>query len=293
MAKELPDFELIRAIPIFSSLSDEELTEIINSPDNTIEEYQIKDLIIRESEVGDCMYVIVDGAVEVFIRGAGGGVIGREVSIATLRKGDFFGERSLNIDTTGRRKASVRAFTPTKVFRIDKKHVHLSVENKSDETVTAFTLLTMPGAVKEESEVKKLIKGMRMFQSLSEAEFETIDTWTETVEVGPGDFVLKESEKGDCLYVVLEGIVEIFTMDDDGRITVLAELEKGAYFGEQALLPGSSGERNAYARTNDVSKLIKIPKAYFRLVLNRDSVLATALKKVGEAQQSEIDKIQK
>jgi len=95
------------------------------------------------------------------------------------------------------------------------------------------------------------------------------------------------------MYVVLEGSVEIFTLDEDGKVVLLATHKRGNYFGEQSLMPGSSGERNAYARSNDEVKLIKVPKAYFRLILNRDSVVAQALQKIGDSQKKELNQIQK
>ena len=293
MTEKFTNIDLLRKIPVLSALSDEELTRIVNSPDNKIEEYQPKELIIRESEVGDCMYVVIEGAVDVSIRGEGGGVIGREISIATLRVGDFFGESSLNSDTTGRRKASVRAFLPTKVFRIDKKHVHLGVQDTLNED--DITTITRPGFrhKPKDSEAKKLMQSMRMFETLKAEELATASTWAEVIEVEAGEFVVKESEKADCLYVVLSGAVEIFTFDDDGRIVILAEHRRGDYFGEMALMPGSSGQRTAYARTNGPTKLIKIPKAYFRLILNRDTQLTAALQKIGAAHKKELDKIQK
>jgi len=150
-----------------------------------------------------------------------------------------------------------------------------------------------PAAKIEDNEVKQLMKEMRMFESLKEEELATVDTWAEVIKVDPGEFVLKESESGMCLYVVLSGSVEIFTFDDADKIVILAEHMRGDYFGEQALLPGGTGKRNAYARTNGPTKLIKIPKAYFRLILNRDSVLSETLKKIGEAQKKELHEIQK
>ena len=81
--------EYLRKVPIFESLSDAELQAIIDSPDNGYEEYEMKQGIIREAEIGDCMYVILEGTVEVSIKSSGGG---REIAIATLREGDFFGE---------------------------------------------------------------------------------------------------------------------------------------------------------------------------------------------------------
>ena len=287
MTEQPMNTDLLRKVPIFNSLSDKELDRILNAPENVIEEYDIKKIIVKESEIGDCMYVILDGAVEVSIRGEGG--FGREITIATLRTGDFFGEQALvALDKTGRRNATVRTLHKTRLFRIDKKYVVLGlgdIEESED--------VTIPRMTAKDNEVRQLIEGMRLFKSLKESELECIGTWTEVVTVGPGDFVLKESEKGDCLYVVLDGSVEIFTFDDDGKITILTTHQRGNYFGEQALMPGSTGERSAYARSNGVARLIKIPKAYFRLILNRDSELAESLQKTGEVQKEQLGKLHK
>jgi len=273
-----PDY--LKKIPIFASLSDAELQEIINSPDNGYEEYDMKQGIIREEEIGECMYVVLEGTVEVSIKGGGSG---REIAIATLREGDFFGEQSLLPGGSGRRNASVRAFHPSKLFRIDKKHVLLNLgglDESEDITVQAFK--------PKDQEVRDMLGNLRLFQSLAEVELDSFRTWTEVITVGPGDFVVKEAESGEHLFVILDGVVEVFIIDEDGKVSILAKLKPGEYFGEQALMEGASGERNAYVRTDNQTRLIKIAKDYFKLALKRDSVLAIALQKVGEAQKEEI-----
>ena len=277
-----PDY--LRKVPIFSTRSDAELQEIIKSSDNGYEEYNAKQAIIREEEIGNCMYVILEGSVEVSIRGGGGG---REISIATLREGDFFGEQSLLPGGSGRRNASVKSFQPSKLFRIDKKHVLLNLgglEESEDVTVQNFKV--------GDPKVREMLGKLRLFQSLSETELDAYNSWTEVVKVGPGDFVVKEDEPGEHLFVILDGVVEVFIIDEDGKINILAKLKPGEYFGEQALIEGASGERNAYVRTDNETRLIKVSKDYFKIALKRDSVLAMALKKVGQAQKEEISKLE-
>jgi len=133
---------------------------------------------------------------------------------------------------------------------------------------------------------------LRLFKSLTEVELDSYRSWTEVIKVGPGDFVIKEDEPGEHLYVVLDDVVEVFIIDEGGKINILARLKPGDYFGEQALMDGSSGERNAYVRTDNETRLIKIAKDYFKLALKRDSVLAMALSKVGETQKEEISKLE-
>lgn len=283
MSEQIPDIALLKKIPIFSSLSDSELQKILNAPDNGIIEYGMKETIIKESEIGECMYIVLDGAVEVLMRG-----LGREITIATLRPGDFFGEQALTIvDETGRRNATVKSIQKTKLFKIDKKYVRLTLTGEDDASEDTTV------SSSEAEQVKQLISGMRLFESLRDKELSSIDTWTEVSTVGPGEFVLKESEKGNCLYVILDGSIEIFTMDENGEIAVLARHKKGDYFGEQSLLPGSTGKRTAFARANGEAKLIRVPKAYFRLILNRDSELAESLSKAGQSQQQQREELKK
>jgi len=104
-------------------------------------------------------------------------------------------------------------------------------------------------------------------------------------EVEPGDFVIKENQAGDHLYVVLDGTVEIFLLDSNGKVVILAEHKRGNYFGEQALMPNSDGKRNAFVRMNQKGRLLKVPKQYFRLLLDRDSKLAETLGKIGKLQK--------
>jgi len=281
MTTSLNDPQLLRSIPLFNSLSDDDLANIVDAPENGIEEFGSRETIVRESEIGDCMYIILDGYLEVTIRS---GSSDREVGIATLRPGDFFGEQSLLPWGTGRRNASVKALHSAKVFRIDKKYVLLSIKQSDEDVEDSDSEDTTTINVKfEPDEVRDLIMDIPLFKSLNNQELATIRDWTEVVTFGPGDFVIKKFQKGEHLYVILEGNTEVFTLDDDGEILILAELSAGEFFGEQALMPDSRGKRNAFVRANSETRMIKIPKEYFRLILSRDEEIAAKLKEIQES----------
>jgi CRP-like cAMP-binding protein len=76
--------------------------------------YQDGQVIVRQGEVGDCMYVIQEGQVEVVTDEDG-----TEVRLAVLGERDFFGEMAI----FGRevRMATVRALGPVRVLTVDKK----------------------------------------------------------------------------------------------------------------------------------------------------------------------------
>ncbi len=76
--------------------------------------YQDGELIIREGEMGDCMFVIQTGKVEIFRKTDGGEVILRKAG-----RTEFFGEMALVENDV--RSASVRAVGETRILHIDKR----------------------------------------------------------------------------------------------------------------------------------------------------------------------------
>jgi CRP-like cAMP-binding protein len=136
----------------------------------------------------------------------------------------------------------------------------------------------------------ELLQQIPIFASLTEDELRQIIQSPDNgiVSYKPLEPIIEEDEFGDFMYVVLDGSVEVFVVDDDGQIVVLSELFRGNYFGEQALLPEGSGKRNANVRANGPATLVKVAKKYFQLIVNHDNKLMLALKAVGGAQQNKI-----
>ncbi len=77
------------------------------------EVYQDGEVIVRQGETGDCMYVIQEGQVEVLLEKDG-----KVTRVAVLGEGDFFGEMSL-IEREAR-SATVRALGAVRVLTVDK-----------------------------------------------------------------------------------------------------------------------------------------------------------------------------
>ena len=77
-------------------------------------EYHDREWIIRQGDVGDVMFVVQDGVVEV-IRADGG----EEAVLAQLGAGDFFGEMAIFEREV--RSASVRSRGDSRVLTVDKR----------------------------------------------------------------------------------------------------------------------------------------------------------------------------
>lgn len=283
MAKNCATIDLLRQIPLFSSLSDAELQRVIDSPANGVVDFSPLASIIEENEVGNCMYVIIDGSVDVRIKT----VDGREITIASLKSGEFFGEQALLPASSGRRNATVRALQNSRLFKISKTDPALGMNTDEDLADEPGLIDGIPDSASEER-VRMMLRSVRLFRSLSNRDLDKVGDWTEVVMFEAGEIIVREAEDGDYMYVVLDGAVDVFVMDDDGKIVVLSELRRGHYFGEQALLPQGTGKRNANVRANERVTLVRIAKRYFQLIINHDNKLMLALKVVGAAQQKKI-----
>ena len=77
--------------------------------------YQDGEVIVRQEEVGDCMYVIQEGQVEVVLEKGG-----KEVRLAVRGEGKFVGEMAIFEREV--RMATVRALGQARVLTIDKKN---------------------------------------------------------------------------------------------------------------------------------------------------------------------------
>jgi CRP-like cAMP-binding protein len=78
-------------------------------------EYREGEVIFRQGDTGNCMFVIQDGEVEAIAEADG-----REFRLRTMGPNEFFGEMALFEKET--RTATIRATKPTRILSIDKKN---------------------------------------------------------------------------------------------------------------------------------------------------------------------------
>jgi len=81
--------EVLRTVPIFSELSDEDITSLAKLASR--KRYPKDTVVFFENEEGDFFFTILEGRIKVTILGDDG----REVILSVLGPGDFFGEMAL------------------------------------------------------------------------------------------------------------------------------------------------------------------------------------------------------
>src|ERR1043166_1263311 len=133
-------------------------------------------------------------------------------------------------------------------------------------------------------EREQFLRRLALFSDLDGGELHALAEVTQVVRFPASALIFREGEAGDCAYVVVEGSVQAFAIDRNGDELVLAQLKELDHVGEQSLLPGRSGRRNASLRASEDSTLLRIPKAEFQEVLAQRNTLKDLLSEEGQQQ---------
>ena len=91
-------------------------------------------------------------------------------------------------------------------------------------------------------------------------------------EYDVGDVIFEEGSTGRELFVVLDGEVEIAKVNGD-RKTVIITLGKGEFFGEMAVIDGSSRSATAIAAAAD-TRVMRINHARFVYLVSQQPSFA-------------------
>ena len=96
---------------------------------------------------------------------------------------------------------------------------------------------------------------------------------TDTLQLSPGDFLFREGDNADKMYVLLEGEIDIFLGD-----FVFETASPGSLLGEMALI--DDGLRTANAVAKKASRLAKIDRGRFHFLVQQTPHFSTHVMKI-------------
>jgi hypothetical protein len=134
------------------------------------------------------------------------------------------------------------------------------------------------------AEREQLLQRIPLFGDLAAEELRALAEVAQPVRFPASALIFREGEVGDCAYVVVDGSVQVFATDRNGDEVVLALLEELDHVGEQSLLDGNSGRRNASLRAREDATLLRIPKAEFQAIVSQRRTLGDLLSQTGQQQ---------
>jgi CRP-like cAMP-binding protein len=117
-----------------------------------------------------------------------------------------------------------------------------------------------------------LLRGVAIFQDLDEDELARVAEVCRFKEFVSGEYIFKEGEAGNRLYLIVEGDVRISRIVPGSGEEALAVLKPGALFGEMSVFDRS--ERSTDAISNGGTKVLTISRTDFELLLDFDRDIA-------------------
>ena len=132
-------------------------------------------------------------------------------------------------------------------------------------------------------EIEQLIETFPMFAELDDNEHEELLLLFRPRSASPGDRVIRTGDRGDSMFFIASGAVEVQLEDDEIR------LDAGAFFGEMALLTGA--RRTADVVAVDFCQLFVLDRRDFNLFMSRHPQLRAAVSRMArERQESNVSR---
>jgi CRP-like cAMP-binding protein len=242
--------DALQRTPLFAGLSGEALESLVQQL--TLVHLAADEVLFREGDPGDALYVIVEGEVAVLSEGP------PQVEMARLGAGAFMGEVALMTDQP--RSATVTATEDAELLRIDRKT--LSGVLASHGEVLAAVLRFVRHRL-----VDRWTRTSPLFRPFDDSVREQIASRFKFLEIDAGSKLLSAGKKPDGLYIVLAGK---FSVERNG--SQLATVGAGELIGETALLSGQTFKSEVVAQGKSLA--LCLPASDFReMIMTHPHVL--------------------
>ena len=192
---------------IFNSLNDENRLTLIDSM--KFFRLAANETVFEQNQPAMHFFVLASGRLDVLVSGR---------SVNTIKPGEGFGELALLHDTP--RSASIRTLEPCSLWAVDRISFRQMLQNVNAQNY---------------AENKAFIDSIALFTMLTENQKEALLNSLATHRFSMGQRIVNEGDPGDLFYIIKEGTVSCTKEGNEVR-----RLVKGEFFGEQALLYGST-----------------------------------------------------
>jgi small-conductance mechanosensitive channel len=133
----------------------------------------------------------------------------------------------------------------------------------------------------------EVLRNVDIFRELSDLDFEMLAAQTEYRFFGADEVIVSEDDRGDELFVVINGEVEVTVKRNSGKPHKVAALKKDDLFGEMSLMTGES--RKATVTAREEAKLMVVCAKFFKSILDRRPELVERISEILAARQAVLD----
>jgi CRP-like cAMP-binding protein len=112
------------------------------------------------------------------------------------------------------------------------------------------------------------------FAALPLAERKIMLSASELVRLRPGEMLFRQGDAPGGLYALVQGVLKMSTLSEDGKEAILVVLEAGTWFGEISLIDNQPRTHDATAL--GAAEVLVLPRAVFDMLMTRN-VFARAI----------------
>ena len=215
-----------------------------------------RDVVLRQGEPGDDLYVVLSGRLAVSVAHADG----TSTALDDVGPGAIVGEMAL---LTGQpRAATVVAIEPSRLARLGRADFE-RLASRHPEALRGLLHRLLPRM--RGNQLAELLA--QLFGALDAAALREIEARLEWMHLPSGQALFRQGDSGEHAYVVVNGRLRVVGLDADGRERVLEEVGRGGAVGEVALLTGEPRSASVYAVRD--SYLLRLSRAGFDELLPR------------------------
>lgn len=229
-------------------------------------------VLLRQGESAGSLYFVLEGRLTV----TGDGPEGTEALLGEVREGEFVGEGALVGD--GPAMATVACATPVTLLELSRDALERFLERdgslRDSLRQTLEQRLRWARTRRLRPAHEELVRLLSQFVgNLEPPVVEALEHELRWETLPRGARLMRQGERGDCLYLVVSGRLRVVAERDDGSIVEIAEVGPGESIGEMALL--SSEPRTASVDALRDTELLSLSRAGFdRLVDAQPAALA-------------------
>ncbi len=158
-------------------------------------------------------------------------------------------------------------------------------------TRTVYQVETKPPEnvfVETSNEIYERLSNVPIFAPLSDEETRKLADGSHLRVFAPGESIVRQGQKGDSMFVVHRGTVDVQITEADAEAKVLRKLREGDFFGEMGLLTGEP--RTATVLTDGEAEILEINNLCLKPILEENPELVKSLSRIIEERRASFDK---
>ena len=203
------------------------------------------DVIIKEGDQGDCMYVLESGNLDCTKVFPGNT---EPTHLKTYEPGEGFGELALLYNAP--RAATITAKSDYLIWKLDRD---------------TFNHIVKDAAAKKREKYDNFLSNVEILKGMDPYERSKLGDCIKEQKFKKGDKIITEGEEGATFYLISEGTA-IATKTINGAVQNVKDYQRGNYFGERALLTQENRAANIEV-TSDECVVLTVDRDSFTRIL--------------------------